>query len=150
MLGDVHIAMVSDIPAVGSSRESELLRRGQSRCGRRLVGILAAAGACIPVALHAQVPPGAGHGFLIDKHIAANLKCTSCHKTTRSQPPTTATCLACHGKTYDALAVQSAGSVPNPHQSHEGEVPCAACHHVHTASENPCAQCHPGFAFKVP
>jgi hypothetical protein len=68
----------------------------------------------------------------------------------RVQPPTTAACLRRYGQTYDALAAQSAADQPNPHQSHQGEVPSASCHHVHMASENACVQCHSDFAFKVP
>ncbi|MGA3399348.1 MAG: cytochrome c3 family protein [Acetobacteraceae bacterium] len=97
-----------------------------------------------------QPAPGAGRGFLIDKHIAAGLTCSTCHTTTPDQPVSTATCLRCHGGTYSKLAAMSAADNPNPHQSHQGEVPCGTCHHVHAASENFCSQCHSEFDFKVP
>ncbi len=102
------------------------------------------------VADQASVAPGSNHGFLIDKHLAAGLTCTACHTTTPMRPIPTATCLSCHGGSYDRLAAMSAADDPNPHQSHQGAVPCAACHHVHMASESFCAQCHSEFAFKVP
>ena len=94
--------------------------------------------------------PGTGHGFLIDKHLAAGLTCKACHTTTPIQPTSTATCLSCHGGSQDGLAAVTAADDPNPHQSHQGAVPCAACHHVHMASENFCSQCHAEFGFKVP
>jgi hypothetical protein len=115
-----------------------------------LAAILAATGICLPFALYAQAVPGAGHGFLINKHIAAKLTCADCHPTMPAQPTATATCLGCHGGTYDVLAAQTGADEPNPHQSHQGDVPCAACHHVHKASENFCAQCHTEFHFKTP
>jgi hypothetical protein len=144
-----------------------------------LAVILAIVGGCLPLVLHATaglgtndqpapnawslagpsmlaladpstVAPGAGHGFLIDKHIAAGLTCNSCHTTTPFRTVSVAACLSCHGGAYDKLAAASASKNPNPHQSHQGEVPCASCHHVHVASENFCSQCHTEFDFKVP
>jgi len=93
-------------------------------------------------ALAQAPPPGAGHGFLIDKHVAAKVTCAQCHTQTTATPPTTATCLSCHGGSYDKLAAMTAKDEPNPHQSHRGEVDCAECHHVHTASVTLCNQCH--------
>ncbi|MGO8833639.1 MAG: cytochrome c3 family protein [Roseiarcus sp.] len=144
-----------------------------------LVVIFAVAGGFLPLVLHAtarlgtsdhpastvwsgvansilaaaeQLPaaPGVGHGFLIDKHIAAGLACDSCHATTPFQAASTTTCLSCHGVTFDKLAAMTASDSPNPHQSHQGDVPCASCHHVHVASENFCSQCHSEFDLKVP
>jgi hypothetical protein len=92
----------------------------------------------------AQAPtgPGSGHGFLIDKHIGAGLNCASCH---RDAPPPKApemiACIGCHGS-YQQIAAKTAADQPNPHGSHLGELPCAACHHVHEASETFCDQCH--------
>jgi hypothetical protein len=86
--------------------------------------------------------PGSGHGYLIDKHIAAGLSCVVCH---RDAPPPKApamtVCTSCHG-TYSQIAAKTASDQPNPHASHLGEIPCAACHHVHRASESLCDQCH--------
>jgi fumarate reductase flavoprotein subunit len=86
--------------------------------------------------------PGAGHGFLIDKHAAAGLACNKCHTESTAKAPETATCLACHGGTYDKLAATTAQDQPNPHASHRGQVSCAECHHVHMASVTLCNQCH--------
>lgn len=61
------------------------------------------------------VPPNTGHGFLIDRHLAAGVTCNACHTTMPFQPATTQTCLSCHGGTYDKLAAMTATSVPNPH-----------------------------------
>jgi fumarate reductase flavoprotein subunit len=105
---------------------------------------LAIAGLCLIAAMHARAQsaaPGAGHGFLIDKHVAARVSCAQCHPAGVSQPPATATCLTCHGGNYRALANATAAR-PNPHESHQGEVACAQCHHVHKASVTLCNQCH--------
>ena len=93
--------------------------------------------------------PGSGHGYLIDKHIAAGFDCASCH---RSAPPPIApkmtVCTGCHGG-YAQIAAKTASDQPNPHASHLGEIPCATCHHVHQASEIFCNQCH-AFGMKAP
>jgi fumarate reductase flavoprotein subunit len=92
----------------------------------------------------AQAPaaPGADHGFLIDKHVAARISCAQCHAQSTATPPPTATCLSCHGGTYAKLAAMTAKDAPNPHASHRGDVDCAECHHVHKASVTLCNQCH--------
>lgn len=96
--------------------------------------------------LHAQAQapaaPGAGHGFLIDKHVAAGVTCAQCHTQSTAKAPDTPTCLLCHGGTYAKLAEMTKGDQPNPHLSHRGEEPCASCHHVHMASVTLCNQCH--------
>jgi hypothetical protein len=98
----------------------------------------------IPNAI-AQSPsaPGVGHGFLIDKHLAAGSTCAKCHA---ENPPTKgsdmATCLACHGGTYGKLAAMTEKDQPNPHASHQGPLPCSSCHHVHVASQTFCNNCH--------
>ena len=97
------------------------------------------------VVLHAwaQSPaPGAGHGFLIDKHVKASVDCAKCHVQNTATPPAMATCLGCHGGTYAKLADMTAKDQPNPHASHRGDVACDQCHHVHKASETACNQCH--------
>jgi fumarate reductase flavoprotein subunit len=86
---------------------------------------------------------GAGHGYLIDKHLAAGLTCDKCH--TENPPtkgPEMATCLACHGGTYEKLAAMTEKNQPNPHASHQGPLPCSSCHHVHVASQTFCNNCH--------
>jgi fumarate reductase flavoprotein subunit len=108
---------------------------------------------CATVTLASAQPPsgpGSGHGFLIDKHLAAKLTCTSCHA---ESPPHTAppmaTCLGCHGGTYEKLAATTASDQPNPHASHQGPVPCGSCHHVHSASVTFCNSCH-NYDMKTP
>ncbi len=86
--------------------------------------------------------PGAGHGFLIDKHVAAGLHCASCHsENPPAAEPAQAVCTNCHG-TYAQIAAKTAADQPNPHASHLGGIPCSACHHVHKVSVLYCAQCH--------
>jgi len=98
----------------------------------------------------ASSAPGTGHGFLIDKHIAAALTCAKCHTESTAKAPDMPTCLSCHGNTYAQLATTTGKDQPNPHGSHRGEVPCADCHHVHMASVNACTKCHANFDMKVP
>ena len=87
--------------------------------------------------------------LLEEKHKNAGITCDACHPET---PPGKAVsmevCLGCHGD-YAKLAEQTGKAEPNPHESHEGPVPCEKCHHNHKASENYCASCH-NFGFKVP
>ncbi len=97
-------------------------------------------------------PPGQFHGgALYQRHVAAGLTCASCHKENPpSTPVPTATCLSCHGS-YDALADQTENIGPaNPHDSHQGQLPCESCHHIHMPSVSYCAQCHQQFHFQVP
>ncbi len=98
----------------------------------------------------AQVPaPGSGHGFLIDKHVAAGIPCSSCHtETPPSKAPDNSACGKCHGS-YADLAAKTQAADPNPHASHLGAVPCSSCHHVHQASVTYCTQCH-SFDMKTP
>jgi len=108
-----------------------------------LVGILVAA---------AQAP-GTGHGFLIDKHIAAGLKCASCHGASApTKAVAVAACLTCHNPVANGQFVGSGprshpfdGGVTltfNVHQPHFVDIPCTECHKVHAASVNFCNQCH--------
>lgn len=123
------------------------MRRMQIVCLTTLCGIAAAA--AILAHAYAQSPPGAGHGFLIDRHIAAGLSCSACHV---ENPPATApdnsSCIKCHGS-YSDIAAKTAQDQPNPHASHLGDIPCASCHHIHQASVTYCAQCH-NFDMKTP
>ncbi len=97
------------------------------------------------------VPPGPFHGgSLYQRHVSAGLTCASCHKESPpSTPVSTATCLSCHGP-YKALAARTVNATPNPHDSHQGQLPCESCHHIHMPSVNFCAQCHTQFNFAVP
>jgi hypothetical protein len=113
-----------------------------------LMALLAALfGLSALIILHAsaQSPPapGSGHGFLIDKHMAAKLNCSACHaESPPSATPQMAVCLGCHGGSYEKLAAMTAAAQPNPHASHQGPLPCASCHHVHVTSQTFCNSCH--------
>ena len=135
------------------------VRRTRQQCGRsgifvrKLVLLVALVVAPPPFLLGAipqtAIGPGSGHGYLIDKHIRPGLDCASCH---RNAPPPEAPemsiCTGCRGS-YSQIAAKTASDQPNPHASHLGEIPCAACHHVHRASETLCDECHT-FGMKPP
>ena len=94
---------------------------------------------------------GAAHAdeALVERHKAAGTDCAGCH---REEPPrapvATAVCTDCHGA-YAAIAARTAKDEPNPHASHQGDLPCETCHHVHKPSVDFCMQCH-DFGFKAP
>lgn len=89
---------------------------------------------------------------MLMKHAAKGVSCEACHKTkTPSRAAKASVCESCH--TYADVAKKTAKVVPNPHESHAGEVRCTLCHKEHKASENYCLQCHATgdkFKFKVP
>jgi hypothetical protein len=86
-----------------------------------------------------------GGTFLADKHKAAGLACGDCHKETPpKQKVPSAVCQSCHGD-YEKLADKTAKTVPNPHETHLGELACDQCHHAHQESVSPCVECHPFF-----
>ena len=90
----------------------------------------------------APTAPGSGHGFLIDKHLAAGINCAGCHANAPPpQAPAMTVCTSCHGS-YEQIAAKTASDQPNPHASHLGDIPCASCHHIHQASQTYCDQCH--------
>jgi len=87
--------------------------------------------------------------LLVDKHKAVGVECSSCHKEAPpKQAVPTVVCTGCHGD-YDAIAKRSEKVEPNPHDSHEGKLDCAVCHHSHKESELYCSRCH-AFGLKVP
>jgi hypothetical protein len=95
-------------------------------------------------------PPGFGRGFLIDKHLAGGLQCSSCHtEDPPAKQPDWIKCLDCHGGSYTKLAEMTAKVYPNPHASHQGALPCTWCHHNHKRSETYCERCH-SWDFKTP
>ncbi|MBI5650328.1 MAG: cytochrome c3 family protein [Chloroflexi bacterium] len=83
--------------------------------------------------------------FMDGKHLAKNVQCPACHA---ALPPTAApetkTCLSCHKGSYTAMAEVTAKVNPNPHTSHEGEIPCVDCHKGHQPFVYGCgkAGCH--------
>jgi fumarate reductase flavoprotein subunit len=110
-----------------------------------ILAVSAAAFVTHPSAQSSAAPsaaPGAGHGFLIDKHVGAGLACNSCHsESPPSKQPDSAVCMTCHGS-YPQIAAKTATDEPNPHASHLGDIPCTNCHHIHQASVIYCSQCH--------
>jgi fumarate reductase flavoprotein subunit len=81
-----------------------------------------------------------------NKHIAKGMQCETCHT---PFPPTSdpdmAVCLKCHTGSYDKLGELTAKIDPNPHKSHEGQIPCANCHTAHGPFVYGCGQCHPEY-----
>ena len=92
---------------------------------------------------------GAATLFLADKHKIAGIACGGCHKENppKDQVPTVI-CNECHGD-QAKLANRTQKVIPNPHESHLGDVKCELCHHAHKPSENYCGNCHE-FGYKVP
>jgi hypothetical protein len=95
-----------------------------------------AAPAKAPEAAPAQAPAAAQ--FLADKHKAAGVSCSDCHKETppASEAPSSI-CLNCHADYKD-----KASSAIDPHNAHMSYTNCGDCHHAHKASENQCQSCH--------
>jgi hypothetical protein len=92
---------------------------------------------------------GAAPPFLVDKHKVAGIGCDGCHKDNQAKDRVpTAVCTACHGD-QAKLAERTQKVIPNPHDSHLGNVECGLCHHGHKKSEDYCGTCHE-FNFKVP
>jgi hypothetical protein len=91
----------------------------------------------------------AAPSFLADKHKAAGISCEGCHK---ENPPKervlAAVCTKCHGD-QAKVAEQTQKVIPNPHESHLGNVKCEFCHHAHKRSEDYCGTCH-DFSYQVP
>jgi len=87
--------------------------------------------------------------LLADKHNTAGIACEDCHKenSPKDQVPT-AICIKCHGD-QAKIAERTREIIPNPHDSHLGNLKCEFCHHIHKPSENYCMSCH-DFDYKVP
>jgi cytochrome c3-like protein len=89
--------------------------------------------------------------LLLERHKSVGIACEACHV---ENPPkvaaSAARCLTCHGGDYEKLARLTEKVTPhNPHESHQGEMECGECHHVHKPSADYCGQCHQ-FGFQVP
>jgi len=95
------------------------------------------------------VLPARGAELLGQKHASAGVECVACHKkipVDGSAPPDG--CIGCHGD-LRKVAERTKTLRHNPHDSHQDELTCDACHHLHKPSVDFCAQCHT-FDFKVP
>jgi hypothetical protein len=87
--------------------------------------------------------------FLADRHKKIGVECQGCHQENPpSKPVMPPICLSCHGD-YEKVAAQTEKVHPNPHASHEGNLPCNVCHNAHKVSKDHCATCH-NFDFKIP
>lgn len=100
---------------------------------------------CLTASFSAAAAPA-----LADRHVTRGAKCESCHP---SAPPkasdvTDAQCFVCHGD-YAKVAARTEKKDINPHESHQGEVPCMRCHSGHKQSRMFCNDCHE-FNVKVP
>lgn len=89
--------------------------------------------------------------YLGGKHIANGIGCADCHGGEENPESKGAVqpCLDCHGGYSGMAEATQKEEGPNPHDSHEGEIPCNECHQPHQPSVDYCEQCHT-FSFKVP
>lgn len=95
---------------------------------------------------------------LADRHAARGMKCDACHVSAQGGPLKAeksdyGVCAECHGD-YQKVAAQTDAKYkdsgqPNPHNQHDGALPCTECHKGHQPGVNYCGQCH-SFVYKVP
>ena len=80
---------------------------------------------------------------LSHSHQLSTVTCADCHGTTKpaKPPPDQKRCLSCHAD-YKKIAILTDKTLPDPHDSHMGDLDCGLCHHLHSKSENFCSQCH--------
>ncbi|MFC1531789.1 cytochrome c3 family protein [Thermodesulfobacteriota bacterium] len=99
------------------------------------------------------------HSWLTSDHLdnihAKNMvACSSCHGPrlpNNAAIVPMARCLSCH-YSYEKIAKETVSEeFPdiNPHDSHNGEIECTSCHHLHQTSQLYCLECH-DFDIKVP
>lgn len=94
--------------------------------------------------------------FLADRHAARSVSCEGCH-VTKGKPEINKdekgreACVACHGYYPEMIKrTEKPGEEVNPHDQHDGELPCTECHKGHKPGVNYCEECHGTFVFKVP
>ena len=86
---------------------------------------------------------------MVDRHGTLGLSCKDCHEEKEPpEVPSRETCLKCH-QSYAAVAERTKKLKPNPHASHDGDVPCAECHSTHGTSRLYCNGCHDYTHFKM-
>lgn len=78
--------------------------------------------------------------LLADKHKAAGIECTRCHRGKRGTPVSANACKSCHANVGDSETTVK--GKPNPHNAHMYFPDCTSCHHIHKPSENKCGSCH--------
>ena len=114
-----------------------------------LKSTLAALMTAAALALCATSVSAAGQ-FTADRHVAAGMKCETCHKNGMPAPGarvTKDTCKGCHNPAD--LAKKTEKLDPNPHYNHLGDVSCVECHKGHQPSTLMCNDCHK-FILKTP
>jgi hypothetical protein len=85
-------------------------------------------------------------------HAKAGVHCYDCHQEEKPSKKAVASesCMVCHGD-YPAMKALTKDAKPNPHDSHEGEIPCTECHRQHKPPVVKCLECHEGkFKFRIP
>lgn len=80
--------------------------------------------------------------LLGDRHVAKGVDCGACHRESPPKLVASDVCFSCHDGNYDKLASRTKKIVPNPHEHHNGDLPCEACHHAHKKPEIQCDACH--------
>ena len=76
------------------------------------------------------------------KHAELALGCDACHGTpTPVKRAPASSCIECHDD-YPGIGEITKNIEPNPHNSHQGEIRCTACHKVHEPSVLYCNSCH--------
>lgn len=84
-------------------------------------------------------------------HAKAGVHCFDCHQEEKPTKKAVAqeSCMTCHGD-YPAMKALTKDAKPNPHDSHEGEIPCTECHRQHQPPVVKCLECHAGkFKFNL-
>ena len=87
-------------------------------------------------------------------HQKKGLNCQVCHGESTPQEGTTVeneVCESCHGSQKAiAATTDHYPKGQNPHDSHQGNLPCVKCHQGHSKAQSYCLECHQGFAQKMP
>ncbi|MBI1753655.1 MAG: cytochrome c3 family protein [Acidobacteria bacterium] len=83
-------------------------------------------------------------------HAKAGVHCFDCHQEEKpTKKASSESCMTCHGD-YPAMKAVTKNVKPNPHGSHQGEIPCAECHRQHRPPVVKCLECHAGkYAFNI-
>ena len=84
-------------------------------------------------------------------HAKIKVSCHDCHH--KEKPNTAAVpddaCMVCHGD-YPAMKALTKDAKPNPHDSHQGPIPCTECHRQHKPPVVKCLECPEGkYTFKI-
>ena len=91
---------------------------------------------------------------LANFHHQKQISCTGCHGTDiipdANATAINAQCSTCHGGMEKVALTHKGPTWLNPHASHLGNIPCAACHMGHVASKPYCLNCHANFDMPIP